>query len=74
MIAAIDVNAGSVLSLLATLAAVVVFSLMLSETISLARGRDPFTNRVRSGVRRFPRFTYMVAVVIGLVLGHFFWT
>jgi hypothetical protein len=46
---------------------------MLSETIALAKGRDPMTNLIRSVMRAYPRFSYVVAVVIGMVLGHLFW-
>ena len=51
----------------------VVFLLMLEESLALTAGRDPITNDVRSAVRRFPRVTYAMAVVIGMVLGHLLW-
>jgi len=63
----------TILSLLATFASLVVFLLMLEESIALSIGRDPITNDVRSAVRRFPRVTYAIAVVIGLLLGHLLW-
>ena len=61
--------------LLATMVVVslVVFLLMLEESLALTTGRDPVTNDVRSAVRRFPRVTYAMAVVIGMVLGHLLW-
>jgi hypothetical protein len=46
---------------------------MLSETIALGKGLDPITNLIRSVMRAYPRFSYVVAVVIGLLLGHLFW-
>jgi hypothetical protein len=46
---------------------------MLSETIDLGKGRDPMTNLIRSVMRAYPRFSYVVAVVIGMLLGHLFW-
>ena len=64
---------GAVLSLLATLFAGVVFVLMLNETISLAKGQAPLTNLIRSLVRSYPRLSYVVAVGIGMLLGHLFW-
>jgi hypothetical protein len=70
----VTVTAGAVLSLIATIGAAVVFVMMLSESVAVSRGRDPVTNRVRSFIRRYPRITYMAAVLIGLLLGHFFWT
>ncbi|HEV3096352.1 MAG TPA: hypothetical protein VG104_04315 [Candidatus Dormibacteraeota bacterium] len=47
--------------------------MMLSETIDLGKGRDPMTNLIRSIMRAYPRFSYVVAVVIGMLLGHLFW-
>jgi hypothetical protein len=63
----------AVISLLATLFSLVAFLLMLQESIALSRGNDPVSNDVRSLVRRFPRVTYALAVVIGMLLGHLLW-
>ena len=63
----------AILSLIATAGALVAFLLMLEESIALRQGRDPMTNGVRALVRRFPRVTYVLAVVIGMVLGHLLW-
>jgi hypothetical protein len=63
----------AIVSLIATLMSLVVFLLMLEESIALSTGRDPVTNDVRSAVRRFPRVTYAMAVVIGMILGHLLW-
>jgi VIT1/CCC1 family predicted Fe2+/Mn2+ transporter len=63
----------AILSLIATAGALVAFLLMLEESIALRQGRDPMSNAVRSVVRRFPRFTYALAVVIGMLLGHLLW-
>jgi hypothetical protein len=63
----------AILSLIATAGALIAFLLMLEESIALRQGRDPMTNSVRALVRRFPRVTYVVAVVIGMVLGHLLW-
>jgi hypothetical protein len=63
----------AILSLIATAFALVAFLLMLEESIALRQGRDPMSNGVRSFVRRFPRITYALAVVIGMVLGHLLW-
>lgn len=67
------ISPGAILSLLATLFAGVVFILMLNETISLAKGQAPLTNLIRSLVRSYPRLSYVVAVGIGMLLGHLFW-
>jgi VIT1/CCC1 family predicted Fe2+/Mn2+ transporter len=63
----------AILSLIATAFSLVAFLLMLQESIALRRGRDPMTNGVRTLVRRFPRVTYVLAVVIGMLLGHLLW-
>lgn len=63
----------AVISLLATAFALVAFLLMLEESIALRTGKDPMSNAVRAVTRRFPRITYSLAVVIGMVLGHLLW-
>jgi len=66
-------TAESILSLIATAGSFIAFLLMLQESIALRRGTDPMSNGIRSFVRRFPRFTYAVAVLIGMLLGHLLW-
>jgi hypothetical protein len=63
----------AILSAIATAAAFVAFLLMLQESLALRKGTDPASNAVRSFVRRFPRITYAMAVVIGMLLGHLLW-
>jgi protein-S-isoprenylcysteine O-methyltransferase Ste14 len=69
----LQISPGAVLSLLVTIFVGVLFVLMLSETIVLGQGRDPVTNMIRSLMRAYPRSSYVVAVVIGMLLGHLFW-
>jgi hypothetical protein len=69
----LQISPGAILSLLATIFVGVVFILMLNETISLGKGQAPLTNLIRSLVRAYPRFSYVVAVLIGMLLGHLFW-
>jgi hypothetical protein len=69
----LQISPGAILSLLATILVGVVFLLMLNETISLGKGKAPLTNLIRSLVRAYPRFSYVVAVLIGVLLGHLFW-
>jgi len=69
----LQISPGAILSLLATILVGVVFLLMLNETIALGKGQAPLTNLIRSLVRAYPRFSYVVAVVIGVLLGHLFW-
>ena len=69
----LHVNAGAIVSLLATLFVGALFAAMLSETISLGKGQDPITNLLRSVMRAYPRVSYVIAVLIGMVIGHLFW-
>jgi hypothetical protein len=71
--AAVIIDGESVIAVIATVVSFVVFLLMLEESIAITSGRDPISNDVRAAVRRFPRATYAVAVVIGMVLGHLLW-
>ena len=66
-------SAEAILSLIATAGSFIAFLLMFQESLALRRGTDPMNNGVRSFVRRFPRFTYAIAVVIGMLLGHLLW-
>ncbi len=63
----------AIVALLATALSLIATLLMLQETIALGRDQDPVNNDVRSLVRRFPRVTYALAVVIGMLLGHLLW-
>lgn len=63
----------AVISVLFTAFTLVAFLLMLQESVALGRGQDPVNNDVRSLVRRFPRVTYALAVLIGMILGHLLW-
>lgn len=69
----LQINPGSILSLLVTIFVGALFLVMLNETIALGRGRDPMSNLIRSVMRAYPRLSYVVAVVIGMLLGHLFW-
>ncbi|TMD46582.1 MAG: hypothetical protein E6I86_12210 [Chloroflexi bacterium] len=69
----LQISPGAVLSLIATLFVGAIFLLMLSETIALGKGQDPITNVIRSVVRAYPGVSYVVAVIIGMLLGHLFW-
>jgi len=50
----LQVSPGAILSLIVTIFVGVMFFMMVSETLALARGRDPVTNLVRSLVRALP--------------------
>ena len=69
----LEISPGAIISLIATIFVGIVFLLMLNETIALGKGEAPLTNLIRSLVRAYPRFSYVVAVGIGMLLGHLFW-
>ena len=68
-----QINPGAILSLLVTIFDGALFAIMLNETIALGKGQDPLTNFLRSVMRAYPRVSYVVAVAIGMLLGHLFW-
>lgn len=63
----------ALLSLIATLFVAAIFALMVNELFAIASGRTPVADKVREALLRYPRTTYAVAVVIGMVLGHLVW-
>ncbi len=69
----LQISPGAIISLIATILVGIVFVLMLNETIALGKGEAPLTNLIRSLVRAYPRFSYVVAVLLGVLLGHLFW-
>ena len=69
----VSISPGAILSLLVTIFVGALFLVMLDETIALGQGRDPMSNLIRSVMRAYPRLSYVVAVVIGMLLGHLFW-
>jgi hypothetical protein len=72
-LSSLNFSAPSILSLIATAFALIATLLMAEESLALAAGRDPMSNSVRALVRRFPRVTYALAIVIGMLLGHELW-
>lgn len=68
------VFAGSLLSLFATVFAFVLFLMAVDEARAIGKGEDPASNAVRRVLRRYPRSSYVVAVIIGMLFGHLFWT
>ena len=69
----LQISPGAILSLLVNIFVGVIFVLMISETLAVGKGQDPITNLLRSVMRAYPRVSYVVAVSIGMLLGHLFW-
>jgi hypothetical protein len=43
------------------------------ETWALLSGHKPITDYVRPAVHSYPGVAFVIAVVIGILLGHFLW-
>jgi hypothetical protein len=51
-----------------------VLTLLLSfETWALLTGHTPITYYIRPAVHAYPGFAFVIAVVIGVLVGHFLW-
>ena len=62
-----------VTSLLVTAFVGAVLLLLIYETWALFTGNVPITNAVRGAIHEFPGWAFVIAIVTGMVLGHFFW-
>jgi hypothetical protein len=47
--------------------------LLVYETWALFTGHEPITNAVRGVIHQFPGWAFVIAIVIGMLLGHFVW-
>jgi hypothetical protein len=51
-----------------------VLTLLLGfETWALSTGNTPITYYIRPAVHTYPGFAFVIAVVVGILLGHFLW-
>lgn len=62
-----------IVSLLVTAFVGVVLLLMIYETWALFTGHETITDAVRGAIHEFPGWAFAIAIVIGMVLGHFLW-
>ena len=51
----------------------VIFLLLVFETWALFTNNEPITDYVRPAVHSYPGTAFVIAVVIGILLGHFLW-
>jgi len=51
----------------------VITLLLAFETWALYTNHEPITDYVRPAVHSYPGFAFVIAVVIGILLGHFLW-
>lgn len=43
------------------------------ESWALLTGHTPITDYIRPAVHSFPGYAFVIAVVVGMLLGHFLW-
>ena len=66
-------NRGNLFSLLITAFVGAIFLLMVFETWALFTGNTPISDYVREAVHGFPGWAFVIAIVVGIILGHFLW-
>ena len=62
-----------VISAVVTAAFGVLDAMLVYETWALATGNKPLTEYIRPAVHAFPGWAFLIAVAVGLVLGHLLW-
>jgi hypothetical protein len=67
------VNRDNVFSWLVTAFFFVIFLLLAYESWALLTNHTPITEYVQPAVRAFPGYAFVVAVVVGILVGHFLW-
>jgi len=50
-----------------------IFLLFAFETWALFTGRTPISDYIKPAVHSYPGAAFVIAVVIGILLGHFLW-
>jgi uncharacterized membrane protein SpoIIM required for sporulation len=51
----------------------VIFVALVFESWALLTGNKPITDYIRPAVHSYPGYAFVIAVVIGVLLGHFLW-
>ena len=64
---------GTLFSLMVTALVGATFLLMVFETWALFTGNKPISDYFREAVHDFPGFAFVIAILVGIVLGHFLW-
>ena len=62
-----------VISALVTAAFAALTLLLAYETWALFTGHTPLTSYIRPAVHAYPGWAFVIAVAIGLLLGHLLW-
>ncbi len=64
---------GNLVSLLVTAFVGAIFLLLVFETWALFTGNKTITDYFRDFVHDFPGLAFVVAILVGVTLGHFLW-
>lgn len=64
---------GNVFSWLVTALFGVITLALAFESWALLTGHTPITDYVRPAVHSYPAMAFVIAVVVGILLGHFLW-
>jgi hypothetical protein len=66
-------NRGNLFSFLVTAFVGVIFLLLVFETWALFTGNKPISDYFRDMVHEVPGLAFVVAILVGITLGHFLW-
>lgn len=66
-------NRGNIFSFLVTAFVGAIFLLLAFETWALFTDRKPISDYFRDAVHAFPGWAFVVAIVVGIIVGHFLW-
>lgn len=64
---------GNIFSWLVTALFGVITLLLAFESWALLTNHKPISDYVRSAVHSYPGYAFVIAVVVGILLGHFLW-
>jgi len=69
----VRIELGNLFSWLVTALFGVITLLLGFESWALLTNHKPISDYVRAGVHSYPGWAFVIAVVIGILLGHFLW-
>lgn len=64
---------GNLFSWLVTAFFGIIFLLLAFETWALFTNHKPISEYVQPAVHSYPGYAFVIAVVVGILLGHFLW-
>jgi hypothetical protein len=64
---------GNIFSWLVTALFGVITVLLAFESWALLTDHKPITDYIRPAVHSYPGYAFVIAVVVGILLGHFLW-